>query len=385
MKHFNHQVWVRAALAVLMLLPASGCRRQLWLYQDQFKQVQVNVDWRSYDRDKVLYPHTPDPDGMTLWFFPDDGRKSYRATTTEVNRYEIYLSEGDYVGVVIDYSPEEYGMQEFLGMDYANTARVQATPYAYQPNDRNDAPLYAEAAYSGELTSKQAATGFWTVMNNPEPIASDTLNMHVISGKYANYIPYKERYSYESTLVKQIFEMQPLLIPWHMRVRIPVKGVYYIREIEGSIAGMADGYYLAEDHTSMDPCLMQITDWQTYVTGDNEGFIAATFDTWGMRNNLWSQYDLTQGPPFRIDAGAYEVRLNVKFLLRDRKTVVYYHVDAGHQVYVYPNEYALSIDLRDVLDDDDIPNLPYVDAVNGIDFDGVVVPWEELEKVDIDM
>lgn len=384
MKNYcNYNFLVRAALAVMLLLPVTSCRRQLWLYQDQFKQVQVLVDWRSYDRDKILYPHTPDPGGMTLWFFPDDGSKSYRATTSQVNSYELYLGQGGYTGVVIDYSPEEYGMQEFLGMDYAQTARVQATPSAYQPDNLADDPLYGIMAYDGDLPSRQLATGFWTVANHPEPIASDTIKMNIISGKYANYIPFEERHTYQETLIKQVFEMTPLLIPWHMRVRIPVKGIYYAYKIDGSIAGMADGYLLAQDHTTLKPCLMQVSDWELHVTGDNVGYIAATFDTWGMRYNLWSSYDLTKGPPYRIDAGAAEVRVNIKFLLRDRKTVKYFNIDVGHQVWVFPNEYALSVDMRDVLADKDIPELPYVDAVNGIEFDGIVVPWEDLEVVDV--
>lgn len=373
---------VRAALALMLLVPATGCRRQLWLYQDQFKQVQIQVDWRSYDRDKVLYPHTPDPDGMTLWFFPKDGRKSYRFTTSEVNRYDLYLAQGAYTGVVIDYSPEEYGMQEFLGMDYPNTARVQATPSVYQPQEQSDSPLYGISAFDGSLSSRQVSTGFWTVANQPEPIASDTIQMNVLTGKYANYIPFEERNTYQASLVQQIYEMQPLLIPWHMRVRIPVKGVYYAYKIEGSIAGLADGFYLAENHTSLTPCLHQIDNWQLYVTGDNVGYVAATFDTWGLRHHLWARYN-RQGPPFKVDAPDNELRINLKFLLRDRKTTKFYNIDCGNQVWVYANEYALSVDLRDVLKDGDIPTLPYVDAVNGIDFEGVVVPWEDLEEFDV--
>lgn len=373
---------VRAALALMLLVPATGCRRQLWLYQDQFKQVQIQVDWRSYDRDKVLYPHTPDPDGMTLWFFPKDGRKSYRFTTSEVNRYDLYLAQGAYTGVVIDYSPEEYGMQEFLGMDYPNTARVQATPSVYQPQEQSDSPLYGISAFDGSLSSRQVSTGFWTVANQPEPIASDTIQMNVLTGKYANYIPFEERNTYQASLVQQIYEMQPLLIPWHMRVRIPVKGVYYAYKIEGSIAGLADGFYLAENHTSLTPCLHQIDNWQLYVTGDNVGYVAATFDTWGLRHHLWARYN-RQGPPFKVDAPDNELRINLKFLLRDRKTTKFFNIDCGNQVWVYANEYALSVDLRDVLKDGDIPTLPYVDAVNGIDFDGVVVPWEDLEEFDV--
>jgi hypothetical protein len=384
-KNCNPNLLIRAALILALLLPMAACRRPLFLYQDQFKQVQIQVDWRNYDRDKVLYPHTPDPGGMTLWFYPDDGSKSYSFTTTEVNRYDLYLPRGGYTGVVIDYSPDEYGMQEFLGMDYANTARVQSKPSPYQPIDLDDAPLYGVSAYAGELPSKEAGTGLWTISYHPEPIASDTVRMNVLTGAYVNYIPFEERNTYQESLVKQVFQMTPLLLPWHMRVRIPVKGIYYAYQLDGSIAGMADGYFLAEAHTSLTPCLMQVTDWELYVTGDNEGYIAATFDTWGMRYNLWSQYDVNLGgKPFQVEAPAPEVRINVKFLLRDRRTVRYYHFDVGNQVYVYPNEYALSVDLRGVLPEDEIPDLPYVEGVNGIDFDGVVVPWEPTEEVIVD-
>lgn len=378
---------VLAAVAAGVLLLAGCARRELWVYQDYFKNILLRIDWRSYDRDKQLYPHTPDPLGMTVWFYPTDGRSSYRFTTSEVNRYEVYMSQGDYDVLVIDKSPEEYLMQEFLGMDYANTAKVQATASPYQgvvsANDLEDETLiFGDAAYAKQLMSKQG-TGLWTISNIPESIASDVEHITVTSGKYANYIPFEERDTYQSTLTQQEFLMTPLLIPWHMRVRIPIKGIYYLRSVTGSIAGMADGYYLVEEHTSDDPCIHSLKeDWQVYVTGDNVGYIAFTFDTWGMRNQLWAQYDDFRRP-FRVEAPKDEVRLNIRCLLRDRKTVVYFHFDVGDLVWVFGNEYALSVDLRDVLEGDDIPELPYVDAVNGIEFDGFVVPWEDLEVIDV--
>ena len=98
------------AVATMLMLSTSCERRELWVYQDRFKQVELDIDWRNYFRNQQLYPNTPDPDGMTVWFFPRDGRKSFRYTTTEVRHYETYLSAGQYDGLVIDYSPEEYGM-----------------------------------------------------------------------------------------------------------------------------------------------------------------------------------------------------------------------------------------------------------------------------------
>lgn len=389
-----------AVAAALMLLTTGSCeRRELYVYQDYFKQVKILTDWRHYDRDKWLYPHTPDPDGMSIWIFPTDGRKSEHYITADVNTFETYLNKGTYEALVFDYSPSEYGKQEFIDMDYANTAKVQSTPAAYQPIE--DIELYGEPAYAHDLTSKQI-TGYWTVSNQPEQIASDTTMMNIISGKYDHYIPYKERGSYQSTLIQQVFNMYPMIIPWQMRVRVPIKGIYYLYKTKGTIAGMADGFFLAENRTSDNPCLMAIDDWEVFVTGDNEGYIAKTFDTWGMRDALWKDYDgirqrknwilnqKTPEPFFVSSAAKDEVRINLAITLRDRKTVCRFHIDCGNIVEVYGdtdrgiigNANALSVDLRDVLTGDEIPTLPYVEGVNGIEIGGVVIPWKDVIEVD---
>lgn len=375
----------KCTIIILMALAAVACeRRELWLYQDNFKQVVIDIDWRDYDRDRQLYPHTPDPGGMTLWFYPADGRPAYTYTTREVNRFETYLSAGDYKALVIDYSPQEYGRQNFIGMDYAETAKVEAARSPYQP-DADMEELYGQPCYAKKLPLTEP-TGLYTAVCQPELMASDTLAMHIISGSYDNYIPYKERDTYQDNLVMQYFHMNPLLVPWHMRVRIPVRGIYYLREATATLAGMADGYMLVKDQYSEVPCLFEVSDWEVHVTGDNEGYIAATFLTWGLRWSMWADKPRYRQPPYAIDDTAPdELRLNLRCLLRDRKTVVYFHLDVGNQVWVFGNEWALSIDLRDVLKGDDIPTLPYVEGVNGLDLGGVVIPWEDGAKVDVGM
>ena len=178
-----------AAIALLALGVSNCDRRDLWVYGDQFKQVMLNVDWRFYMRDTLLYPNQPDPDGMTVWFYPTDGRKSYQATTSEVRHYETYLSAGDYEAVVIDYSPQEYGHQEFIGMEWANTAKVQALPHSYQAPE-GEVQLFGPNAYAGTpaLPSTQPNTGLYTVSFEPEQMASDTVNMTISSGKYDDYM-----------------------------------------------------------------------------------------------------------------------------------------------------------------------------------------------------
>ena len=132
------------------------------------------------------------------------------------------------------------------------------------------------------------------------------------------------------------------------------------------------------------------------------GYIAKTFRTWGpmnFENHNWSIHEpqrpvtnrvLEGGIP--LDAFSYEqlssrdaneIRVNIKCLLRDRTTVKYFHFDVANLTYVFRNEYAMRIDLME--DRDDIPTLPFVEAVNGMEFDGVVVPWVDKEDANVVM
>ena len=383
----RNKVYTIAVFLILLIVTACE-RRDLWLFGDQFKQVELDIDWRNYFRDSQLYPNEPDPDGMTLWFFPKDGRASYCHTTSDVRHYELYLSKGEYEGLVIDYSPAEYGHQEFVGMDYAETAKVQATSSSYQPDSLSE--LFGPVCYAHVLPFNEK-TGLYTVSWEPENIASDTIHMNINTGKYNDYIPYEERDEYQATLVHQLYQMEPLIIPWRMRVRVYIKGIYYLYQIKGSIAGLADGYYFMQDRTSDTPCLLALDNWEIHVTGDNVGYVALTFKTWGLTGT--SIHNSRAASPTRDGEKAEgvsdelsnrpvdNVRLNLCFLLRDRHTVCNYHFDVGDQISVFWNEYALRLDLLDGFDGQ--PDLPYVDAYNGMGFDGVVVPWQNTDSVNV--
>lgn len=393
MKAFHHINGIRVfmyvgilAASLFLIMVTVGCRRDLWIYQDRFKQIVIDIDWRNYFRDTQLYPNMPDPDGMTVWFFPKDGRESFHYTTAEVRRYETYLSKGDYEVMVIDYSPSEYSHQEFVDMNFAETAKMQSKDFPYQPDSLPE--LYGSECYAHPLPMQ--ANGLCTVAWEPENIACDTLQLTALTGKYDLYIPYDELDTYQSTLTQQFFQMEPIIVPWEMRVRVYIRGIYYLYDTKASIAGLADGYFPMKDRTSTTPCLLALDDWEVHVTGDNIGYIAKTFMTWGVQNTsvLYQGRHMAYGekaegvPDNLIDRPADEIRLNLRLLLRDRKTVCSYHFDVGNMVREYWNEYALRIDLMDGFEGQ--PDLPYVDAYNGVGIDGIVVPWKDEEPVDVE-
>ena len=397
----NKRILYITSLALAAVLFLTGCRRDLWVYGDEFTSVTLDVDWRKYQ--------SSDPGGMTCWFFPEDESiMPSRITTANVRHTNLYLGHGRYTGVVIDYSPQEYSRQEFVGMDRASTACVQGTPASYQPEATAPAQLYGPACFHEPLPVTLPATGFYQVMNQPEQMALDTLkDMVILSGEYGDYIPYEERDTYQSTLSMQQFYSIPTSPIWNMRIRVYVKGIDYLWQVEGSLAGLATGRYLALNRNTDVPCLYSLTEWSVQRTGDNEGYIACTVSNFGLRGSQhpYRCYD-DQGrditpdsdgsrAPTRAEAGNQvnwehtrtvtpdDLQLNLVLTLRDQSTELDYHFDVGESVISYDNQLVLQLELDSSTPG--YPDLPYVDAASSAGFDAVVSPWEDGGSADISM
>ena len=310
-------------ILLIMALSVVGCRRELWVHSDNFYTVRLNVNWNDYSQS--------DPGGMTVWFLPTDNvGQLHSYTTAQVRQADFYLARGKYHGIVCDYSPQEFSTIEFLDMDDYEKARVQLT-----------------------------AEG-----NQPEPIALDTLqNIVVSNGPYNEYIPYDERDNYQQALNVQQFQVRPHSLVWKMRLRIYVKGIEYLYQVHGELTGLADGHYLARDVNTERSCTVSIDEWTLQPTGENEGYIAATISTFGLRPG---HENISE-----------DLKLNLRMLLRDHTTVCTYSFDVGDDVVNISDQQVLRMDLgSEILG---LPDLPYVEALDGTGFDGVVTPWNNDE------
>lgn len=449
--------WVAALFvtATLLIFLLCSCeRRELYVYGDEFKSVTLDVDWRDYQPGQ--------PDGMTVWFYPiaagtetratgtetraggapsllDDGRdefvlaraltagRPHRFTTASVRHYDLYLGGGLYQGVVVSYSPDEYSRQQFLDMDDMAQARIELTEAYYQPDDTTNLygegvtreaiaainhELYSEPAWTDAVTlrpDKSDLTGYYIVANQPEDMALDTLDGRVIEGnEYGEYIPWKERDTYQSTITIQELKSVPHTIIWKLRVRVWVKeGFNYLWQQRASLSGMADGHYLPRHRNTSRACLLALDDWGLERVGENSGWLSMTLNCLGLRpesilpTEQWnpsgsvgrSVADGTDG----VDLGGYfthvvdpdELRINLSLILRDHKTVLHYHFNVGDCIKSYDNQLVLRLDVGPEFfypDNPDGPEpivLPYVDAFDGTGFDAVVTPWQEEDPVDV--
>ena len=390
---------ISLALAAALLL--TGCRRDLWVYGDEFSSLTLDVDWSEYQ--------SSDPDGMTCWFFPKDERiQPSRLTTAYVRHTKLYLGLGRYTGVVIDYSPQEYSRQEFVGMDRASTACVQVTPANFQPDANSPVQLYGPECFHQPLPATLDGTNFYEVMNQPEQMALDTLqDMVILSGGYDEYVPYEERDYYQSSLVMQEFYSTPTSPIWKMRISIYVKGIDYLWTTEGTLAGLATGRFLALNRNTDVPCLLRLDEWSVQRTGNNEGYITCIVNNFGLcgSQHPYRCYD-DQGNDItpaadgsRAATRAYagnqvnwegtrtvtpdDLQLNLMLLLRDQSTKLYYHFKVGEYVVSYDNQLVLRLDLDS--NTPGYPDLPYVDAYESAGFGAVVTPWEDGGSADVSM
>ena len=404
---------VEVVLFALLFLAVSCERRELYVYGDEFHSVELEVDWRKYQ--------SSDPDGMTVWFYPIDSQRTepYRTTTASVRHQDIYLPGGYYQGVVVDYSPEEYSRQEFLFMDQLLTARVEATPATYQPDsltvygegvektksDSVNYELFGEAAWNPVHVvrpEKNTDNGLYTVASQPEQMALDTLdNKYIDPGEYGDYIPWKERDTYQEKITITTLRSEPTTIVWKMRIRIWIQsGFNYIWQQPASISGLSNGHLLALDENTNSPCLMMMEDWDTERTGTDSGYISTTITTFGLRPES-IRPDRQLHPSTRAgDTEGWndyytqvcnddELRFNISFLLRDHATLRHYHFDVGSQVVSFDNQLVLRVELGPDYFWPNNPNgpdpivLPRVDAYNGTGFGADVTPWEDQPPVDV--
>jgi len=442
---------VLVATVVFIILMLAGCdRRELFVYGDEFHDVSLDVDWSDYASRK--------PDGMTVWFYPaGDAQKPQRHTTANTSHYDLYLAGGRYQAVLIDYSPDEFSRQKFVGMDTLSAARAVLTAAAEQPEPwetvfqqldvkTDEIPytrLYGDSCWYRELPSREEKTGYFTVSNEPEMMALDTLSdMNVSRGKYDDYIPWKERDTYQTTLTQQSFSSRPQTAVHRLLIRVFVRGIQYMWQLNGTLAGLANGLYLNSNTPTETPCLIRLDDWQLEVINDSLGYVQTTINTFGLRpSTIRGARNAATGELVRshtrneaadantyywLDCDAEEMRLNLRFTLRDHARVLEYQYDIGNQVLEVEGQHYLRADLdtrffgtsygqkgdpgepgkdgmpgkdgrdgKDGIDgkdgwsypptnpEEEEPDLPYADPYNGAGFSAEVTPWEELPPIDV--
>lgn len=369
------------AVGVLCVV-CGACRRDLWVYTDEFCQVALHTDWSEA---------TETPGGMTWWFMSDDLSGINRhGTTADIAYTGLNMPRGRFSGVVFDYSPSEYSHVTFEGMTRPDSALVLLSPSADQPLP--DDHLYGSLAVPAYLDGvPQGASGMYSLAAEPEPMNADTLN-HVLitAGIDEELIHWEDRDKYTGLAVEQHLHATPRPIIWTLCVRLPLRGASYMYSLTATVAGLADGCWLLPLRHTATPCLQLITAWQLQTPVDTVSYLSASINTFGLRDNAMPRSPRdARTQPSRADTGAtpydQRLRLNLQFLLRDEATVLNYHYDITDQhITIDEDQLLIYVELPTDIPGG-IPDLPAVDAKGTAGFDATVTPWADGEHADATM
>lgn len=380
----------RQGLVLLMLVTLlTGCRRDLWVYTDEFRQVALHTDWDQA---------TEYPGGMTWWFMSNTMNGINRhGTTAEVTYSELSLPRGVFTGIVFDYSPDEYSHQEFLGMTRPDSALVHISPSADQPLPDDELyGLMAVPGYISGIPMNPEGNGMYLLSAEPEIMNADTINNVVIkTGVDEDLVLWEDRDKYKSIEIEQNLYATPKPVVWKLHVRVAVKGLAYMYSVKATVAGLTDGCWLAPLRHTSTPCIQQLDNWQV-MRGDSIGTIYSSVNTFGLpdiempMSPTDTRRILARATTRAWDADGHpeyneHLRLNLQFLLRDEATVLNYHYDVGDDCITI-NEDQLIVNIDIPIDyPGGIPNLPYVDAKDTTGFDATVTPWEDGGQADATM
>lgn len=398
----SRHIYSKVVFLTVLVALAPGClRRPLWIYTDEYRQVELITDWSLCDEQ---------PDGMTAWFSKEDySGQNRRITTAEVTHTWLNLPNGWWRGVVFDYSPAEYANQVFQGMTRPDSCYVKVRPANPQPvsSAANDQLFGTAAVPEGMDIPIHEPSGLYLSCVDPDPMNADTLRrVHIITGVDGDLILWEDQDTYESTLTTQTFYAYPQPITWKLRVFIQMEGINYLNSVKASIAGLADGNQLSILRHTPTVCLHPLNNWEIRDrnTSKNRGTIGHTIDTFGFPGpsdtGLYpSSQDDEEGVAFEADKTGKILQLNLQYLLRDEATLINYHFLTGYDGPVVPYDKDLRLYNRELKDEwisvypdqrvirIDIPIgeiiLPYVDAKDSAGFDAEVSPWEDGDEVDI--
>lgn len=362
MSRFRTYWLLTALLAVLAL---SGCRRDLWVYTDEYRQVELFTDWSLCDSR---------PDGMTAWFLSNDNDgRNRRITTADVEHAWLNLPRGRFTGIIFDWSPAEYANQEFSGMTRPDSALVHVRPASVQP--AADEELYGDRAVPvGMVIPRVDTTGLYQLSVTPDPMCADVLHdVEIVTGVEGDLIHWKDREEYEASLDTQTFFCQPKPITWDLKIVVRVRGMEFLYSVDGTVAGLAEGTWLSSLRHTSTTCLHQVDSWSIRRVSDSLSLMTASLHTFGLPDGVATRAgeEVVYLPP---------LRLNLRVLLRDEETVLFYHFDISPE-WVQLREDILEVNVEIPIKVD----LPYVDAKGSAGFDATVTPWVDGGKASVDV
>lgn len=313
---YKYGVSLRKACVMLLLLMvalASCDRRELEVMEPQKTSFRIEVRWASVDWDSY---YGGKPSGMTVMLFgaknPD---KPIVELTNAVDYVNLDLDPDKYRMVIFNNSAGEFGSMNFENMNDYDNMVARAVKFT---------PMQA-TEWTAQTVFHRDPERIGVVLEEFE-ITEDMLLSQV------TFYPYKawlralraDTRFYQRDDLTYVIEVTPVPVTSTLFLRVHVQGLVNMRSVEGSISGMADGYYLTREQNTSETALHLLDSWsvRSDENFNGNGWITTTIPVWG--------------EPFGMENAdtrpADHHQLKLHFNLRDGKTQCDFSFNVGREL-----------------------------------------------------
>ena len=361
-----------ASLLLLFILFSSCQREPLELYYDGRADVQITYDWESEYGER--------PEGMTLMLAQNgDSLRLYPPTHNIDITNDLRLGSGHYLLTVMNKSFGEYSTVNFYNRNsHLNISAKSKTYYVQSENFWDNGRTYLE---------------------EPEKmgVAVDTFDVSTVIDSLIFY-DYRGSATPDTIHVRRHEVIKPMTTTLY--VRVMVRGISYMRAMEGYITGMADGFYLSQGWRTKEVGTIKLEKWERDYAEEARRHRAEPTDT--ETNVGWmtckvETFGLPHGRELLKDRTPESNYIMLHFTLLDGRTTdfayqvgkdIRYVGDDGTLKYFYQADVALELDLvidAPFYDKDEVPIMPYSQPEGSGQFDAEVQDWGDDVNVDVPM
>ena len=351
---------------MLMMLAITSCSRyELELYDDGKADIHFTYDWMSKYGDI--------PDGMTFMWARDTDLITYYDPTYRVLERTDRFASGTYYLTMMNLTFGEYSTMKFMNRNSHDNIMAVANTYT--------------------ITSDNAWDKNRTYMEEPENIgvATDTVEVPKTIDEVV-FRNWKDSSTVEDIHIECPETIMPMTTT--LIIHVKVRGISYMRSVDGYITGLATGFYLNHAWRTTQVGNIKLDHWErdylyvdTTETEPNVGWITTSVRTFGLphgrellqqrtpsSNYILLHFTLIDG---RTKDFSYQVGQNIR-----------YDGDDGDLSVFTQQDVTLKLDL--VIDapfykNDEVPILPYSQPDGSGQFDAEVEPWGDDVNVDIPM
>lgn len=358
-------------IAITALLVLNSCYREpLELYYDGKADVQITYDWMSRYGDR--------PDGMTLMLAHNDDAINTYDVTHNIDLTTMRGNSGTYLLTVMNKTFGEYSTVSF-----------------YNRNSHNDIHVKSKTYY---VQSEQIWDNGRTYLEQPEKmgVGIDTFKVSNVIDSLIFY-DYRDEATPDTIHLKRHVVIEPMTTT--LKVRVKVRGISYMRSMEGYVTGMADGFYLNQRWRTKEVGTIKLENWTRDTEyekarrradedpEENVGWMLCNVETFGLPHGRELLKD-------RVPESNY---IMLHFTLLDGRTVdfayqvgknIRYEGDDGTLELFYQADVALELDLvidAPFYENEEVPIMPYSQPEGSGQFDAEVQPWGDDENVDVPM